>query len=307
MPVQDPWVRYLLAKRTVDDRALNLHVFRALQRVWSHIASDPPRIVELGAGIGTMVARLMDWGLLDRGEYWLLDIHPALHEVGLPWLRTWAQERGWPFRVTGDSALLEGPRGVLTLRWRVEDVYAYAARAPAETVDLLLAHALLDLMDLPSLLPLLWRLLKPGGLAYFTLNFDAGTVFLPERPELDEDFLLDRYHASMDNRTIQGRPGGSSRTGRRLLEWAVAHPQVRVLAVGASDWAVLPTGEGAYPEDEAFFLAFILETVYDALRQDPQVSSEQAQIWYRTRMKDLEEGRLIYLAHQWDVLFQKVL
>jgi len=78
----------------------------------------------------------------------------------------------------------------------------------------LLAHALLDLMDLPSLLPLLWRLLKPGGLAYFTLNFDAGTVFLPERPELDEDFLLDRYHASMDNRTIQGRPGGSSRTGR---------------------------------------------------------------------------------------------
>ncbi len=302
-----PWVRYLLAKISVDDRALNRYVFGALKSAWASMPETAtPRVLELGAGIGTMVARLVDWGLLRRAEYHLLDLQPVSREVGLPWLTSWAQARGLQMEAEGESARLHGPGVDLVLRWTVQDVFAYVEEAPPESVDLLVAHAFLDLVDLPTLLPRLWSLLRPGGWAYFTLNFDAGTVFLPERPELEEDFLMERYHASMDRRTHRGRPGGASRTGRRLLAWAASHPQVRVQAVGPSDWAVLPSHTGAYPGDEAFFLAFILETVYDALRQDPQVSSEQARTWYRTRMQDLEAGRLIYLAHQWDVLLQKV-
>ncbi len=301
-----PWVRYLLAKISVDDRALNRYVFGALKSVWSSMPETAtPRVLELGAGIGTMVARLVDWGLLRRAEYHLLDLQPVSREVGLPWLTSWAQARGLQMEAEGESARLHGPGVDLVLRWTVQDVFAYVEEAPPESVDLLVAHAFLDLVDLPTLLPRLWSLLRPGGWAYFTLNFDAGTVFLPERPELEEDFLMDRYHASMDRRVFRGRPGGSSRTGRRLLDWAVEAPQVHLLAAGPSDWVVHPDARGQYPGDEAFFLAYILETVYDALRRDPEVGPHRARMWYDLRRGDLEAGRLIYLAHQWDLLLQR--
>jgi hypothetical protein len=48
---------YLLAKRTVDDRALHRGVF---DRLRSELPPRP-RILEIGAGAGTMVARALDW------------------------------------------------------------------------------------------------------------------------------------------------------------------------------------------------------------------------------------------------------
>ena len=57
------YARYLAAKKTVDDRALNRYIW---QRLHQEISARPNllRIVELGAGIGTMVERLVEWGLL---------------------------------------------------------------------------------------------------------------------------------------------------------------------------------------------------------------------------------------------------
>ena len=53
--------RYLAAKTTADDRALNRHVLAELRRL---MPVGAPRVVEVGAGLGTMVARLMDWGVV---------------------------------------------------------------------------------------------------------------------------------------------------------------------------------------------------------------------------------------------------
>ena len=53
------YARYLAAKTTVDDRALNRHVLAELCRL---MPAGAPRVLEVGAGLGTMVARLMDWG-----------------------------------------------------------------------------------------------------------------------------------------------------------------------------------------------------------------------------------------------------
>src|ERR1700745_4100267 len=64
------YARYLAAKTTVDDRALNQHVLAALRRL---MPAGAPRVLEVGAGLGTMVARLMDWGVVGAGEYILLD------------------------------------------------------------------------------------------------------------------------------------------------------------------------------------------------------------------------------------------
>ena len=51
------YARYLAAKTTVDDRALNRHVLAELCRL---MRAGAPRLLEVGAGLGTMVARLMD-------------------------------------------------------------------------------------------------------------------------------------------------------------------------------------------------------------------------------------------------------
>src|SRR4051794_25236891 len=64
---------YLLAKRSVDDRALNRVVFEALRHELSGRAQAELRVLELGAGVGSMVHRLAEWGLVARGTYTCVD------------------------------------------------------------------------------------------------------------------------------------------------------------------------------------------------------------------------------------------
>ena len=57
---------YLLAKQTIDDRALNAHVLDALR---AHLPQGQLRVIEAGAGMGNMLARLVSWKVLTRAEY----------------------------------------------------------------------------------------------------------------------------------------------------------------------------------------------------------------------------------------------
>ena len=68
------FIRYLAAKRTVDDRALN-------RRVWDAMISSAggaPRVLEIGGGIGTMIERIIDDGRLVPRSWSLMDEQPAL-------------------------------------------------------------------------------------------------------------------------------------------------------------------------------------------------------------------------------------
>src|SRR6204780_5949677 len=85
------YARYLAAKTTVDDRALNQHVLTELRRL---MPAGAPRGLEVGAGLGTMVARLLDWGVIAAGEYVLLDTERELLTQSRRWLRDWAAARG---------------------------------------------------------------------------------------------------------------------------------------------------------------------------------------------------------------------
>src|SRR5580704_13616544 len=85
------YARYLAAKTTVDDRALNRQVLAELGRL---LPAGAPRVLEVGAGLGTMVARLLDWGVISAGEYVLLDADRDLLECSRQWLREWADGRG---------------------------------------------------------------------------------------------------------------------------------------------------------------------------------------------------------------------
>ena len=84
------YAHYLAAKTTVDDRALNRHVLAELRRL---MPVGAPRVLEVGAGLGTMVARLMDWGAVSEGEYILLDADRQLLDCSCRWLCDWARAR----------------------------------------------------------------------------------------------------------------------------------------------------------------------------------------------------------------------
>jgi SAM-dependent methyltransferase len=184
---------------------------------------QPLRVLEVGAGVGTMVERLAEWGLLSGGG----NIRPL---TPTPLYRT-ARRR------------LGTRHANIDLTWQTADLFDFAAQARPQQWDLLIAHALLDLLDLPQALPRLFNLLQPGGLFYFTLNFDGGTIFQP--PLVGDTAVETAYHQTMDS-----RPGGSQ-TGRQLFH-AVQRAGGQVLAMGSSDWVVHPVN-GRYPADEAFF------------------------------------------------------
>src|ERR1051326_4920594 len=82
---------YLLSKQTVDDRALNKDVLHALMM---NLPQEPIRIIEIGAGIGTMLKRLVCQNIVCRGEYILVDEMAKNIEYASAWIPQWATEAG---------------------------------------------------------------------------------------------------------------------------------------------------------------------------------------------------------------------
>jgi hypothetical protein len=164
--------------------------------------------------------------------------------------------------------------------------------------DLLIAHAFLDLIDIPAALPRLFGLLAPGGLFYFTINFDGETILEPVIDSTYDEQILSAYHHTMDARITAGRPSGDSRAGRHLFHH-LRQAGGDILAAGSSDWVVFPHA-GQYPEDEAYFLHFITHTMDTALQGHPALESPRFQQWIAQRHAQIERGELVYIAHQLD-------
>jgi len=142
--------------------------------------------------------------------------------------------------------------------------------------------------------------LAPGGLFYFSLNFDGATIFEPPiDPDLDA-LVETLYHRTMDTRRHRGRPSGSSRTGRRLFR-RLQEAGARLIAAGSSDWVVFPGPDG-YPEDEAYLLHFIIDTISQALHGHPELPASRFQAWIDHRHRQIDAQELIYIAHQLDFL-----
>jgi hypothetical protein len=285
------YARFLAAKTTVDDRALNRQVLAELCRL---MPAGAPRVLEVGAGLGTMVARLMDWGLINAGEYTLLDVDRQLLDDSRRWLCDWAAARG----VRSDP-LPDGLRvGDLRVRLVHAELGSYLEAGHRASADVLIANAVLDLVDVPAVLPGLLRLLIPGGLYWFTINYDGESIFAPGHPR--DDQIMRAYHRDMDERSRHGGPDGESRTGRRLFHYLRA-AGAPALAAGSSDWVVSAGPEGNYPDDEAYFLRSILNAFQNALRNgQDRVEPADLADWLAVRGRQLAAGELVYIAHQLD-------
>ncbi len=296
-----PYIRYLVAKKSVDDRALNRGVFEALaQALGPRRDAGPLSFLEMGCGLGAMVGRLWDGGLIANADYTAVDQAPEHIAAARERLMAFARHRGAAVSETGGNSLsFAGPGLALRVTLKTADMFDFAAREQGRAAwDVVLAHAFLDLVDLKTALPRLFGLLKAGGWFYFTLNFDGASIFLPSlEPTLDAR-IESLYHAAMDSRRVNGRPSGSSRTGRLLFD-LLPRCGGRLLAAGSSDWVVFPGPQG-YPGDEAYFLRHIIDTVEAAVRGRAGLGEEELQNWTRTRGHQIDRGELVYIAHQLD-------
>jgi SAM-dependent methyltransferase len=285
------YARFLAAKTTVDDRALSRHVLAELRRL---MPVGAPQVLEVGAGLGTMVARLIDWGVVGTGEYILLDADRPLLDDSRRWLRDWAAARGLRSDLRPDGLQAGG----LRVRLEHAELGRYLEAAHGAPADVLIANAVLDLVDVPAVLPRLLRLLVPGGVYWFTINYDGESIFAPGHPH--DDQVMQAYHRDMDERVRYGRPAGDSRTGRRLFHH-LRDAGAPVLAAGSSDWVVSADPDGNYPGDEAYFLHSILSTIQNALRSRPDwVEPADLADWLAMRRRQLAAGELVYIAHQLD-------
>lgn len=289
---------YLEAKRTIDDRSLNPHVWRRFTSELEDLATGrdaPLSLFDLGAGTGTMLDRLEEWDVLSL---------PALVDCGVDYLGCEvappAYERLAQRCQARDAA---GSRGALrSATASATDVRILLVEGADPSLfptgmahDAIIAHAVIDLFTPEETAAIARRLLVPGGLLYASIVFDGETLWAPGLDSLDAA-VMQRYHASM------------ARDGRR----AFAREQLvtlrssgfDLLDLGASDWVVAATDGDAVHEYTlvSSILAMIDETVRP--RCDAGLAETDLDEWLRTRRRQLETGELVFIAHQFDMLLR---
>ena len=288
---------YLLSKQSVDDRALNKDVLNALM---AQRLPQPLRIIEVGAGIGTMLRRLIRWNVVCEAEYILVDESDENIEYASAWIQQWAEQAGFCWERHG-PLVGSGPTQMrvwdtthdVRIRLEQADVFDFIQKNP-EPADLLIAHAFLDLLPIPGSLPELLSL--TNSLAWLTINFDGVTTFEPVIDAALDEKIERLYHGTMDTRLT----GGDSRSGRHLFGH-FRRAGVEILASGGSDWVVHAVN-GKYAEEEAYFLQHILHFFEESLTRHPELDGEAFTGWLQKRCEQIERGELVYIAHQMDFL-----
>jgi hypothetical protein len=282
---------YLLSKQSVDDRALNRTVLDSLK---ANLPAAPIQIIEVGAGIGTMLTRLIRWDVVTKADYILVDEMAENIQTAREWLPLWAGESGLGVeRIEQDQLRVFDQTRDIRIHFECADVFDFIKKNKTPA-DLLIAHAFLDLLPMPESMPRLLALTK--HLAWLTVNFDGVTSLEPTVDAALDEQIERLYHATMDSRAT----GGDSRAGRHLF----SHLQkagADVLAAGASDW-VVHSVSGKYVEDEAYFLNFILHFFEESLTGHAELDGGAFADWLQKRRAQIDRGELVYIAHQMDFL-----
>lgn len=275
--------RYLTAKRSVDDRARSRRVRARMHKT----VVEQPQVVEAGCGAGTAVASLRDWGI-SPATYRGVDADPDIVVFARSFLPKLLRRRGYAAAETADGCRLDGESSRTPVTFETGDALTVL---PGADADLLIAQSFLDLVPLEEALDAIVRALAPGGVAYAPLTFDGVTLFQPEHPA--DERVVAAYHDAIDETS-----GRDSRAGRRLVDRLQGREE-DLLAVAASDWIVRPV-DGRYRADERYFLACILEFVAGATE-----SVDGADDWLGTRREQLSDGALTFIAHGYDLLWQR--
>jgi hypothetical protein len=250
-----------------------------------------------------MVERILAWSLLP-GDALItaVDVDPDAISEARERLPLWGARAGYVVSPGLEETIILRRAGRQVTVWlEAADVRGFVRREEERGKwDLLLAHAFLDLVNIPAALPDLLALLRPGGHFAFTITYDGLTVLEPPIDPAFDTLVMALYDRTMDERLVDGQSSGDSRAGRHLFGH-LRRAGSEVLAAGASDWVVFSGSEG-YSEDEAYFLHYIIHTIHGALRDHPELDAARFAKWIAERHAQVERRELVYIAHQIDIL-----
>lgn len=292
---------YLDVKFGLDERSLSAEV----QSVWrDEIRSrEHLDILDLGSGTGATLWRLCRQTLLRSASLTALDRDPDLLAVGRRRLEVLLRARGDRVAVGSDWIRAARATGCIEIRFLTADLEHYGAMQAASH-DLVIAHALLDLLPPVVLAERIGRWLRPGGLCWASLNYDGGTVLLPvyRRAEL-EYRILAVYDQSMERRRVWGEATGGARSGRRWHR-ALLDIGLEMLALGGSDWNLVPL-RGAYRGREAACLEYLLDLIRAEAEASAEFDAGELDEWFADRRALLLAGQLGLICHHLDLLARK--
>jgi SAM-dependent methyltransferase len=275
---------YLSAKKYIDDVSLNQDVWLAVSE-WTKNRQhnmQPLRILEIGAGIGTMIERLLETGLLRECVYSAIELEPAFRDLAFERLASWSDSNNYSLKeITSEKRILTRNENRIEIEWLTGDILKMQDSLINNSYDLLLGHAIVDLLPVPVCMPGLLACLTPGGAYYFSLNFAGQTIFLPAHPS--DQIIADSYHQDMDKR-FPGLDWRPSQTGLSLGAWLNAEGHTLIVD-GPSDW-YLPV-EFLKKDINLLFIANILDTIANALKGLPELNE-----WLETRRRQLDAGDL---------------
>lgn len=277
---------YLDLKKAVDDRSLNKAVWEKMARwIGEGFPQDRPlRILEIGAGIGTMIERLLETNLLGRCEYTAVELEAGFEQAASRRHGMWAERNGLRMhQVSDDRWSMTGDKLQLNVQWRREDALRIHESVAPEHFDLIIGHAVIDLLPVPVCMPNLLSCLRRQGAFYFSLNYAGETLFLP--PDDEDDAILTAYNADMDKRfpDLDWKP---SQTGQALGPWLVSQGH-HLLAEGVSDWKL----RARQDDPTNLFIENILATIETALAGMPGLPQ-----WLVLRRQQLKESELMFRA-----------
>lgn len=294
------FVRYLDAKEPVDDNALHRPTLARLKDLLEVRAEsrpgEPLRIVSVGAGTGAMCRRLLSWGVFDAHDdikYVMVDKEEGLSDRAAAAFARWSPAAGWNATPTKNGFRIERHGRRVDLTYITGDLFDATAVLP-RAIDLVIAHAVFDLLPLRRATDALVSRLTDGGLVYAPITFDGRSSFQPAHDA--DEAVLDAYHETMSDGDRNGATAGSD------LFSVLPDAGLSLISAGGSDWVVHPP----YDENEPVFLDQILRFVEDSVRNeaDEDAGDEELDSWLNARHRQLETDSLTYIAHNVDILAQ---
>jgi SAM-dependent methyltransferase len=269
---------WLADRGPYDEAALDRGAIAEIRRWGATFPRDRSLVVvDLGSGAGAALDRVVRWLAPRRIAAYAVDQDAALLARATP-----GAGGGAVIPLVGDLLtpldLLGGP--------------------PDGTVDLVVGHALADLVPLDRLASRAAALVRPGGLVHVALAYDGLTFFTPAADDDDlEQAMIAAFHRHMDRPTAEAASYGGSTAGRRLGP-ALKTAGLEIVSDRPSTWVVRAV-DGVIGRR---VLSRLIPFVVEAAREVGGVSTCDLERWEVSRREALIKGTLVARVGHRDVL-----
>ena len=293
---------YLEAKYALDNRSFNSAVNGAFLSALEH--HTQLSCLDVGTGTGAMLGRVIDANPQLSLTLTGLDCQSDLLTMACAKVKRQLENQNFSVCFDGKDIFGKGLDREIRVSFECGYLDEFFRSISNQAFDLITAHAVIDLLPLPTTLENFATRLKDGGLVYSTINYDGDTSLLPVYADPTfERQLLDNYNASMEKRRISGELTGGAYAGRRL-HTALTQTGFKIIAVGSSDWNITPI-DGRYRDQDDICLVALLDMIRGENADCTSVDASALSDWYQHRLYQLEQGQLGMIVHQLDILARK--